>query len=148
MGTDDVDNGEVIATSPSFDGSAMDALRIELWRWFFNEDTDDSGDYFFLEVSNNDGATWTELENIPDSDTTTNSWNQVQFDVESMIALTSTMKIRVRVADGTAAGDLVEAAIDDIVITGWVNCASAPSASIFKDGFESGDTSMWSGIFP
>ena len=141
VGTDDIDNGEVIATSPAFDGSGVDILELELWRWFFNEDTDDSGDYFFLEVSNDNGATWTVLENIPDSDTTTNSWSRITFDLATVIPLTSQMKIRVRAADGPNNGDLVEAAIDDIVITGWVTCTSGP---IFEDGFENGDSSAWS----
>ena len=148
MGTDDVDNGEVIATSPTFDGSGMDALRLELWRWFFNEDTDDAGDYFFLEVSNDNGSNWTVLENIPDSNTTTNSWTAVVFDIETMIPLTSTMKIRVRAADGTAAGDLIEAAIDDVVITGWVNCTAGQAPPFFEDGFETGDVSAWSVTVP
>lgn len=146
-GVDDVDNGEVMATSPTFDGGAYDVVSLELWRWFFNEDADDSGDHYVLEVSNDDGASWAELETIPDTDTTTNSWTRVDFDLGSAVALTTTMKIRVRAADGPFNGDLIEAAIDDIVITGWTACDGASSA-IFSDGFETGDTTGWSGTTP
>jgi len=125
VGTDDIDNGEVIATSPTFDGSGLASVELDMWRWFFNEDTDDSGDYYYLEVSNDDGASWTVLENIPDTDTSTNSWSNAVFSLEQYVALSATMKVRIRAADGTAAGDLVEAAIDDIVITGYTDCTTS-----------------------
>ncbi|HPR64254.1 MAG TPA: PKD domain-containing protein [Thermoanaerobaculia bacterium] len=124
-GTDDVDNGEVVTTSPAFSGSGYDSVSLSLWRWFFNEDTDDAGDYYILEVSNNNGTSWTELESIPDTVLGTNSWNQVSFNLEDFVTLTSTMRIRMRVADGTAVGDLIEAAFDDIVITGFSTCTTS-----------------------
>jgi len=124
-GQDDIDNGEVIATSPTFDGTNSESLVIDLWRWFFNEDNDDSGDYYFMEVSNNDGGSWSEVENIPGSVTDTNSWTNVEYDLAGIVTPSATMKIRVRAADGTAAGDLVELAIDDIVITGSEQCTSS-----------------------
>jgi extracellular elastinolytic metalloproteinase len=124
-GQDDIDNGEVIATSPTFDGSNSDKLIIDAWRWFFNEDSDDTGDYYFMEVSNDAGGSWSEVENIPDSVTTTNSWTNVSYDLADILSPTADMKIRVRAADGVAAGDLVELAIDDIVITGFEACTSS-----------------------
>jgi len=51
-GTNDVDGGEVIATSPLIDISGYASATLSLWRWFLNEYTnDDSGDYYYLEVS-------------------------------------------------------------------------------------------------
>ncbi len=127
VGTDDVDNGEVIATSPAFNLAGFTSAKLGLWRWFENEDTEDNGDYYVLEVSNNNGSTWTQLEQIPDTVTNTNAWTQVQFDLQNFVALTSTMRIRVRVADGTALGDIVEAAFDDIVVTGNSSCSAGAS---------------------
>ncbi len=147
-GTNDIDNGEVVAVSPSFDGTGVESLELDLWRWFFNEDNDDSGDYFFLEVSNNDGATWTVLENIPGTDTTTNHWTNLNFTLETYLPLTSTMKLRFRAADGTSVGDLVEAAIDDIVVSGYLDCSIVVDPDVFADDFESGNTSGWSVTFP
>jgi len=123
-GVNDIDNGEVIATSPTFDGSGLGGLNLDMWRWFFNEDNDDSGDYYYLEVSNDNGGSWTQLENIPGTVTGTNSWTNVSFDVAAHITLTSTMKIRVRAADGPATGDLVELAIDDISVEYVEACTS------------------------
>ena len=75
---------------------------------------------------------------------------QIANDLRQQLADgTPGMQIRVRAADGPATGDLVEAAIDDVLITGWVNCTTAvPPAPIFTDGFESGDSSAWSAKVP
>ncbi len=123
-GTDDIDDGEVITTSPVFDASGYDRVVLNLWRWYENEDVDDSGDYYILEVSNDGGATWTTLENLDDNVTDANVWTNVQFNLESFVTLTANMQIRVRGADGTAAGDLVEIAIDDVTITGYASCTT------------------------
>ena len=124
-GIDDIDSGEVVATSPTFDGSDAAALTVNLWRWFFNEDNDDAGDYYVLEVSDDNGGSWTEVETIPGSVTDTNSWTNVVFDLADLVTPSPAMKIRMRAADGTAGGDLVELAIDDIVITGAEMCTPA-----------------------
>ena len=121
-GVDDIDNGEVIATSPAFDGSGTAVLEIDLWRWFFNEDNDDAGDYYILDVSNNGGSSWSQVETIPGTVTGTNSWTNVVADLAQIVTPTATMRFRVRSADGQAVGDLVELAIDDIVITGSQMC--------------------------
>jgi fibronectin type 3 domain-containing protein len=147
-GVDDIDGGEVIATSPSFDGSGVPGLTLDMWRWFSNEDNDGAGDYYYLEVSNDDGASWTELENIPGTITNTNSWMNVAFDLENHISLSPTMKIRVRAANSSSNPDLVELAIDDITIDYVEACESAPFTLPFQDGFESGDTTVWSTTGP
>ena len=121
-GVDDIDNGEVIATSPAFDGSGTAVLEIDLWRWFFNEDNDDAGDYYILDVSNNGGGSWSQVETIPGTVTGTNSWTNVVADLAQIVTPSATMRFRVRAADGHAVGDLVELAIDDIVITGSQMC--------------------------
>ena len=123
VGADDVDNGEVVATSRVINLSGYSAATLSLWRWFENEDPDDAGDYYVLEVSNN-GTTWVPLETIPDTVTTTNTWTRVQFDLQTFVTLTSTMRIRFRVADGPALGDIVEFAADDIEISGNRSCTA------------------------
>jgi len=126
-GSDDVDAGEVISTSPTWDLSGYATVTLDLWRWFKNEDADDSGDYYILEA--NDGSGWVELEQIPDTVTNTNSWINAFFNLESYISLTSTVQIRFRVADGTSSGDLIELAVDDIVLTGFTGCTTGGGCS-------------------
>jgi hypothetical protein len=115
---DDVDRGEVIATSPAFNLSGYSAATLGLWRWFENATVDDAGDYYVQEVSNNNGSTWVQLEQLPDTVTNANSWTHVQFDLQSFTPLTSTMRTRFRVAEGRGPSDLVEFAADDVVVTG------------------------------
>jgi len=146
-GVDDVDAGEVIATSPVFDGEGMQRVRVSLWRWFFNEDNDDAGDYYALDVSNDGGGSWTALEEIPGSVTNANVWTQVAFNLEEFVDLTANLQIRVRAADGTGGGDLVELAIDDVEILGYMGCLPVDEY-VFLDGFDTGNTSGWSGTTP
>jgi hypothetical protein len=144
---DDIDGGEVVATSPAINLDGFDRARLTLWRWFFNQKNDDAGDYYVLEASDDDGASWTLLEEVTGTVTNANHWTESAFDLEQFIDLTPFVRIRVRAADGTAVGDLVEVAIDDIEITGYLGCMPA-TQYVFGDGFDGGDTSAWSGTTP
>ena len=146
-GVDDIDAGEVIATSPAIDLGGFDRARLTLWRWFFNEDNDDAGDYYVLEGSDDNGVTWTMLEQVPGTVSNANRWLEASVDLDQFIELTSAVRIRVRAADGTAVGDLIEIAIDDIEITGYLGCMPA-TQYVFGDGFDGGDVSAWSGATP
>jgi hypothetical protein len=146
-GVDDIDAGEVVATSPAINMEGFDSARLTLWRWFFNEDNDDAGDYYILEASDDDGASWIQLEEIPGSISNANRWLEASFALEQFVELTSTVRIRARAADGPATGDLVELAIDDIEITGYLGCLPA-TQYLLIDGFDSGDTSAWSATQP
>ncbi len=134
-GVDDVDGGEVIATSPAFNGTGFPNVRLDMWRWFVNEYTDDAGDYYKLEASNDGGSTWTLIDEIPDSvsiknGAAINQWNNSVINLEGFLALTSNMKVRVRVADGTATGGLIECALDDIYVKGYPACTGCtPTAA-------------------
>ncbi|WP_448510547.1 hypothetical protein [Immundisolibacter sp.] len=134
-GVDDVDGGEVMATSPAFNGTGYPSVRVDLWRWFVNEYTDDAGDYYKLEASNDGGSTWTLIDEVPDAvsiknGAMINQWNNTVVNLESYLTLTSNMKLRVRVADGTATGGLIECALDDIYVKGFPICTGCtPTAA-------------------
>jgi hypothetical protein len=94
-------------------------------RWHYNRDTGvDSGDFFIAQVSSNNGSSWTTLENLNQS-TSANSWTQRTFALESFITLTASVRIRFGSADGTAAGNIIESAIDDLYITTVPACFGA-----------------------
>ena len=63
LGSDDVDGGEVMATSPAFDATGLASLRLTLWRWHFIRDLGED-DYFVLEVSNDGGLGWTTIDQL------------------------------------------------------------------------------------
>ncbi|MEM8930673.1 MAG: hypothetical protein AAGE94_05830, partial [Acidobacteriota bacterium] len=109
-GADDVDGGECIVTSPTY--SVTDASDVSAWFFHGQRDAgDDSGDFFFLEMSTNGGSSWTTLQSYGDV-VVNAAWTQAT----STVAAGSSVVFRVRVADGTADGDLVEAGLDDVSV--------------------------------
>ncbi|MEM9598221.1 MAG: reprolysin-like metallopeptidase, partial [Acidobacteriota bacterium] len=109
-GNADVDGGTCILTSPSI--SVGDASTLEVWYFHGQRDTgDDAGDFFRLELSTNDGTTYTPIVNIGDVRTVA-QWTQVTAAVPSG----SDVRVRVQVADGPSTGDIVEGGIDDLSI--------------------------------
>jgi len=121
---DDVDKGEVIATSPTFNLSGFSTATLRMWRWFANATVGDADDYYVQEVSNNNGSSWVQVEQIPDTVTNANIWTQMQSGLQSLLPLTSTMRLRFRVSDGRGPSDFVEFAADDIDVTGV--CSAGP----------------------
>lgn len=125
-GSDDLDNGVTTLLSPILDLSAFSEARLSYWRWFANRDLgEDAGDFFRVDVSSNGGSTWVNLE-LLGTNVTAPAWTKREFDLEDFIALTTTVRIRVQVADGTATGNLIEAALDEVRIERFV-CDSTPA---------------------
>lgn len=137
-------------------------LTLQFWNWQELEDSS-SGCYDggVVEVSTDSGASWTQLNAQLDTDPydgpiATNFSNPLggldawcgdpQDWLESVITLDeyAGQTIRFRLRLGTDSGVSREGwYIDDIVIQG---CSS--EGPLFSDGFESGDTTMWSNSQP
>lgn len=110
-GTNDVDGGRTTLISPLFDLSAASWAGISYWRWYTDETAHD--DDFFVEISNNGGASWVELETVTDS---AYPWVKADFDdIGAILALTDQMRLRF-IAEDTGTGSLVEALIDDLAV--------------------------------
>ena len=109
-GTDDVDGGECVATSPVYNVTA--ASDVSAWYFHGQRDAGDdpSGDWFFLEVSINGGA-WQTLANFGDV-TSNAAWTEAT----TTASAGQTVQFRIRASDGPSAGDLVEAGIDNVTI--------------------------------
>jgi len=134
-GVDDVDDGEVMTVSPSMNLSAYPTGRFQMYRWFVNEYSDDAGDYYILEGSNNNGSTWVTLESIPDTvciqnGATINQWNYIDIKLDDYLTLTNQMQFRVRVSDGGNTGGLIECAMDDISVKGYPACTGCTPPSV------------------
>jgi hypothetical protein len=122
--TDDVDNGVVILLSPNFDLSGQTKAILSYYRWFGNRDLgEDAGDFFAADV--NDGSGWVNLETL-DTNQSAANWTRREFALHDIITLTSTVQIRFQAADGSATGNLIEAAVDEIRIDEPV-CDSTPA---------------------
>jgi hypothetical protein len=113
QGAADVDGGKTTLTSPTIDLTGKDSALLTYWRWYASETgSAPNDDDFVVDVSNNNGSTWTNLETLPYSDRV---WRKLEFYLEDYIALTSQMKLRF-IAQDNAPGSIVEAGVDDLMI--------------------------------
>ena len=108
-GSDDVDGGECIATSPVYNVSENSDVSIHYFHGQ-RDQGDDANDGFALEISFNGGA-FQSLVSIGDV-TTNAAWTQAT----RAASAGDTVQLRVRATDGTAGGDLIEAGVDNLTI--------------------------------
>ena len=123
-GAQDVDGGATTLLSPVFDLSGATWAEVSYWRYYVVETTYD--DVFTVDISNDGGASWTDLETV---DATT-PWYRARFELDGgALPLTDQMQLRF-IAEDTGGGSLVEALIDDVAIfttRGDVVPADAPA---------------------
>lgn len=133
----DVDGGATTLRSPIFDLSDAPNAVISYARWFY---TNGGGfdDALRVDISHDGGSTWFNVETIgttTDRRFTLGGWYRHSFEPAALVpALTDMMRLRFVAMDG-GVGTVVEAAIDDFVIT-RIACA-APSHC---QGNANGDT--------
>jgi len=118
-GNTDVDGGKTLLTSPAFDMSQTPDAMISYSRWYDNTGggtgTAPGEDIFLVEISNNNGSSWTELETVgPNTDESAGGWFTVEHRVADFVTPTANVKIRFT-AEDIDAGSVVEAAVDAIL---------------------------------
>jgi hypothetical protein len=119
-GTNDVDNGKTTLLSPVFDMEGFTVATLTYWVWYSN-DTGSSPDDTWLVQVTSDGLGWTDLENTTQS---TNAWVERSFELEDYVEFTSQVQIRF-VASDYGYGSIVEAAVDDFVLSGMATTTGA-----------------------
>lgn len=119
-GQDDVDDGVTSLVSPRLDLSHAVEPRIELSRWYWCSKADDP---LRIELSNDDGATYIQLES---STAQAPSWEHRAFRVADFLTPTSAMRLRVR-AEDPLNDSVTEALIDDVEV---VDYGTAPHVGI------------------
>ncbi|MGP1347910.1 MAG: S8 family serine peptidase [Phycisphaerales bacterium] len=119
-GSWDIDNGKTTLTSPVFDLTGIDNPVLSYSRWYSNNaGAAPNADVFEVFISNNGGASWTELETVgPGGPGTSGGWIPVQFNVEDFVVPTNNVRLRF-VASDEGEGSLVEAAIDLLQVTAF-----------------------------
>ena len=119
----DVDGGKTTLRSPLF--SLMEITEPALnFSYFFSNDLGGSrgGDFFRAQISNDGGATWTNLINTAAS---THEWKSVSVKIADFVTPTDQMLLQF-VAEDEGLGSLVEAAVDDIAIIGAPSVPEPP----------------------
>lgn len=135
LGNSDVDSGTTILTSPTLDASHPDSV-ISYWTWLSNDTGASPGeDPLTVEVSDNNGATWTTLEVIgPDGAQAGGGWFFHTFAVADFVATTNQFRIRFTAID-QGNGSVVEAGVDGVGITAFA-CDDAGCAADFNNDGE------------
>ncbi len=127
-GTNDVDGGKTTLFSPVFDLESYTTATVSYWVWYTNDRGNSPGeDYWVVDVTS-DGSTWVSLENTNQS---TNAWVERSFVLDTFVPMTSTVQLRF-VASDYGAGSLVEAAVDDFLLTGLRVPLAAPVVEVLR----------------
>ena len=115
---DDIDGGVTVLTSPIIDLSNEERVMLSYYRWFTNNLGDNpSTDSWIVEITDDAGGNWVDLENTIISD---NSWSKKLFFLNDYIDLTSLVQLRFSAEDTFhdgefgSGGSIVEAALDEI----------------------------------
>jgi hypothetical protein len=127
-GDQDVDGGISAISSPVLDLTVYPGAELSLMYFFGQRDEGDDPDwdFFRIDVSNDGGATYpVNLVSYGD-ETVSGVWRALEVDLDEHIALTDQVRIRVQASEGPAAGDLIEAGIDDVLIAAGTSSGPSP----------------------
>jgi hypothetical protein len=126
VGNFDVDGGPTVLTSPAMDVTGVLDPVLSYARWFANDDHD--ADRLTVELSNDDGATWVLLEDVPD----TSGWVERQYHLDDYLPLTDRMRVRFSAVDNPN-NSLTEAAIDAFMVRD-LTCVDLGNGDFDVDG--------------
>lgn len=111
VGSNDVD-GIASLTSPRFTLAGFANASLHYARWFANRPGGPLDDRWISEISNDDGLTWTALEDLGD---TGSQWIDTKVELGGVLAFTQNMRLRFTVADNPN-DDITEGMLDDLEI--------------------------------
>jgi choice-of-anchor B domain-containing protein len=134
QGEMDVDGGKTTLFSPVLDLASAEHVGISYWRWFSNfYGATTSQDVFTIDISNDGGANWVNVETIgPDGDVTMGGWYYHEFRVEDFVNLTDQVVMRFVAAD-TDDAHVVEAGLDEFRVA-TLSCTAQQSCLGDIDG--------------
>ncbi len=130
LGCNDVDGGTTTLTSPIYDLTGATQATVKYDRWYTNNTgAEPNQDFWVVDVSNNGGTTWTNVEDTLVSEA---SWTSISVDIDALFGTPGQVRLRFRAADLNP-GSLVEAGVDEIRILADFGVTSvdeiAPAAS-------------------
>ena len=114
-GAADVDGGTTTLTSPAYSIAGLSNPRIRYSRWYSNNiGSAPNADSMPVQISGDGGTSWTQLELVTEN---AGAWVQKEFRVFDFVPVSSTA-VRLRfVARDLDAGSIVEAGVDEVVVT-------------------------------
>jgi hypothetical protein len=114
---EDVDDGTTTLYSPVMDASEAPVLSYS--RWYNNgapcNGGDPQNDYFYVDISDDGGASWMNLETVGPVSESSGGWYAVEYDLSSVAGFEPSANFMVRFACGDlGAGSVIEAAVDGV----------------------------------
>jgi hypothetical protein len=136
VGDNDIDGGATALISPTFSLAGTDDAIISYYRWYSNvAGASPAADTMTVEMSSNNGGSWTLVETIGPATENTGGWIYHEFNLSAFPALTRTANMKIRfTASDLGAGSVVEAAVDDVLIRARVCLGGCGSADFNCDG--------------
>lgn len=122
----DVDDGTTIVTSQIIDLTSLSDPRVSYARWYSNTfGALPQADVFVVEVSNNGGGSWVNLETVGPTTSSPNpevdgGWFLKTFRVADFVTPTNQFRIRFSASDAVFNGSVVEAAIDQFSLFDFI----------------------------
>lgn len=122
IGENDVDAGKTTLQTTTINLSSFTNPIISYYRWYTNSPpggANPGADYWQVRLSNDNGATWTYVENTKTSDM---RWRRNAFHVSDFMTPTAQMKLQFIASDSLRptfnlnGGSLVEGALDDFIV--------------------------------
>ncbi|MFL5762984.1 MAG: T9SS type A sorting domain-containing protein [Bacteroidia bacterium] len=120
LGTNDVDGGITTLESPVYNLSSYTNPVFTYYRWFSNNSgANPNTDYWQVQISNDGGTSWTDIEHTLVSD---KSWRRNAIRVKDYTTLSSQVLMRFMASDSLIpgaylnGGSLVEGAVDDFFL--------------------------------
>jgi len=112
-----VNEGSTTLRSPTWDLSAFSAVTLRL-NYFFGQQKpeDDAGDFFRIDLSNDDGSTFPECLLFIGDVGHNAVWLNLEVRLDEVLPLTSEMRLRLQASDGSSSDDMIEAGIDDLML--------------------------------
>ena len=128
----DVDVDQTILTSPVMDATGTSIISYA--RWFNNSGNTEVDDRFFVQISDDSGSSWSELETLQTNHPESNGgWFAASFSLDSVAGFTPNSQFRIRfIAEDINAGSIVEAGIDAVQLR-VADCTSC-AADFTGDG--------------
>jgi hypothetical protein len=115
----DVDGGRTTLLSPPFDATAAVAPALTYWRWQHSAAGYPTDLELRCDVSNDGGETWVNVETASGG---SGGWEQTVIPLtQPGITPTEQMCIRFVAEDDAQAAGILEAAVDDVVVTGFAS---------------------------
>jgi hypothetical protein len=122
-GMADVDGGQTTLRSPVFSVRELDDPVLTFHYAYSNDQGGQKGgDFFRAQISNDGGATWVDLIR---SSASTNGWKETSLRLADFITVSDNMVLQF-IAEDMPPATLVEAAIDEIAVTGKPGAPEPP----------------------